>query len=112
MPSRRAVSEMLKPVAASVSWMCSHSSVLTEVARFVSSTSAVTSSLTISLKYRYTGAALTSNLAWLLGAALTPLVALGLSANFRLGYLTFCLLSGAVCTLAALRVNRALVMRD
>lgn len=63
-------------------------------------------------KYRYTGAALTSDLAWLLGAAFAPLVALGLSANFGLGYVSVYLLSGAACTLAALSVNRALEMRD
>ncbi len=63
-------------------------------------------------KYRYTGAALTSDLAWLIGAAFAPLVALGLSANFGLGYVSVYLLSGAACTLAALSVNRALEMRD
>ncbi|MDM0076533.1 MFS transporter [Variovorax sp. J2P1-59] len=63
-------------------------------------------------KYRYTGAALTSDLAWLFGAAFAPLVALGLSANFGLGYVSVYLLSGAVCTLVALRVNRALEIRD
>ena len=62
--------------------------------------------------YRYTGAALTSDLAWLIGAAFAPLVALGLSANFGLGYVSVYLLSGAACTLAALSVNRALEMRD
>ena len=41
MPSRRAVSEMLKPVSASVSWMRSHSKVLLEVERFVSPTAAL-----------------------------------------------------------------------
>jgi MFS family permease len=63
-------------------------------------------------KYRYTGAALTSDLAWLIGAAFAPLVALGLSAHFGLGYVSVYLLSGAACTLAALSVNRALEMRD
>lgn len=63
-------------------------------------------------KYRYTGAALTSDLAWLIGAAFAPLVALGLSANFGLGYVSVYLLSGAACTLAALSVNRAIELRD
>jgi len=63
-------------------------------------------------KYRYTGAALTSDLAWLIGAAFAPLVALGLSAHFGLAYVSIYLLSGAVCTLAALRLNRALEIRD
>jgi MFS family permease len=63
-------------------------------------------------RYRYTGAALTSDLAWLVGAAFAPLVALGLSAHFGLAYVSVYLLSGAACTLAALSVNRALEIRD
>lgn len=63
-------------------------------------------------KYRYTGAALTSDLAWLVGAAFAPLVALGLSAHFGLGYVSLYLLSGAVGSLAALSVNRALEIRN
>lgn len=59
-------------------------------------------------KYRYTGAALTADLAWLLGAAFAPLVALGLSANFGLGYVSVYLLSGAACTLGALQLNKRL----
>ena len=60
-------------------------------------------------KYRYTGAALTTDLAWLIGAAFAPLVALGLSAHFGLAYVSVYLLSGAAGTLAALGLNRALV---
>jgi MFS family permease len=63
-------------------------------------------------KYRYTGAALTSDFAWLIGAAFAPLVALGLSAHFGLAYVSVYLLSGAACTLAALAVNRVFEMRD
>jgi MFS family permease len=63
-------------------------------------------------KYRYTGAALTSDLAWLTGAGFAPLVALGLSAHFGLAYVSLYLLSGAVGSLAALSVNRALEIRD
>jgi len=63
-------------------------------------------------KYRYLGAALTSDLAWLIGAAFAPLVALGLSAHFGLAYLSLYVLSGAACTLAALRVNQAREVRD
>ncbi|MQQ99306.1 MFS transporter [Glaciimonas soli] len=63
-------------------------------------------------KYRYTGAALTSDLAWLVGAGFAPLVALGLSSHFGLAYVGFYLLSGAVCSLAALSLNRALELRD
>ncbi len=45
-------------------------------------------------KVRYTGAALASDLAWLIGAGFAPLVALGLSANFGLGYVSLYLLFG------------------
>lgn len=63
-------------------------------------------------KFRYTGAALTSDLAWLVGAGFAPLVALGLSAHFGLAYVGIYLLSGAIGTLAALSLNRALELRD
>jgi MFS family permease len=63
-------------------------------------------------QYRYTGAALTSDLAWLVGAAFAPLVALGLAANYGLGYVSLYLLSGAVGSLAALSLNRALEIRN
>jgi len=63
-------------------------------------------------EYRYTGAALTSDLAWLVGAAFAPLVALGLAANYGLGFVSLYLLSGAVASLAALSVNRALEIRN
>ena len=59
-------------------------------------------------KYRYVGAALTADMAWLVGAAFAPLVALGLSAKFGLGFLSLYLLSGAAGTLGALRLNRTL----
>jgi MFS family permease len=62
--------------------------------------------------YRYTGAALTTDLAWLIGAAFAPLVALGLCANFGLPYVGLYLLSGAVSTLAALLLNRWLKQRE
>jgi MFS family permease len=59
-------------------------------------------------EHRYTGGALTSDLAWLFGAGFAPLVALWLSATFGLlssgGYL----LSGAAATLLALWLNREL----
>jgi MFS family permease len=63
-------------------------------------------------RYRYTGAALTSDLGWLIGAAFAPLVALGLSANFGLAFVSVYLLSGAGCTLAALSINRNLELRN
>jgi MFS family permease len=62
-------------------------------------------------RYRYTGAALTSDLSWLAGAAFAPLVALGLSAHFGLHAVSLYLLSGGVGTLAALILNRALGKR-
>lgn len=63
-------------------------------------------------QYRYTGAALSADLAWLLGAAFAPLVALGLSARFGLGAVSLYLLSGAVCTLVALRINRLIERKE
>jgi MFS family permease len=61
---------------------------------------------------RYTGAALTADLAWLIGAAFAPLVALALSVRFGAVAVSLYLLSGAVCTLLALRTNRMLSLRD
>ncbi len=63
-------------------------------------------------RFRYTGAALTSDLAWLVGAGFAPLVALGVSAHFGLSYAGLYLLSGALCSLAALSLNRRLEIRD
>jgi MFS family permease len=63
-------------------------------------------------RFRYTGAALTSDLAWLVGAGFAPLVALGLSAHFGLAYVSLYLLSGAAGSLAALSLNRALEIKD
>src|SRR2546429_1130708 len=63
-------------------------------------------------RYRYTGAALTSDIAWLIGAGFAPLVALGLSAYFGLGYVSLYLLSGAAGTLAALWINPKLEHQD
>lgn len=71
---------------------------------------AVTANFTA--QYRYTGAALTSDISWLVGAAFAPLVALGLSAHFGLAYVSLYLLSGAVSSLAALSLNRALEIKD
>lgn len=63
-------------------------------------------------RFRYTGAALTSDLAWLAGAGFAPLVALGLSAQFGLAAVSLYLLSGAAATLLALGLNRALEGTD
>ncbi|MGQ4273899.1 MFS transporter [Terrihabitans sp. B22-R8] len=57
---------------------------------------------------RYTGSALTSDLAWLVGAGFAPLVALGFTSSFGLMAAGAYLLSGAVCTLLALGINKRL----
>jgi MFS family permease len=57
-------------------------------------------------QYRYTGAAIVANSAWLIGAGFAPLVALFLSTRFGLWSVGAYLLSGAACTLAALMINR------
>ncbi len=59
-------------------------------------------------RHRYTGSALTSDLAWLFGAGFAPLVALWLSNAFGLLAAGGYLLSGAACTLVALWLNREL----
>lgn len=59
-------------------------------------------------RFRYAGAALTSDFAWLFGAAFAPLVALGLSVQFGLSAVSVYLLSGSVATLVALRIYRHL----
>jgi MFS family permease len=64
------------------------------------------------VRLRYAGAALTTDVAWLIGAAFAPLVALGLSMRFGLAAVSAYLLSGVICTLLALRVNRALAARE
>ncbi|RDS79315.1 MFS transporter [Dyella monticola] len=64
------------------------------------------------IRMRYTGAALTTDFAWLIGAAFAPLVALGLSARFGLVAVSVYLLSGVACTLIALRVNKVLAARE
>jgi MFS family permease len=58
--------------------------------------------------YRYTGAALTSDLAWLVGAAFAPLVALGLASTFGIIFIGGYLISGAICTIAAISLSRVL----
>ena len=63
-------------------------------------------------QYRYTGAALSADLAWIIGAAFAPLVALYLSAQFGLLAVTAYLLSGVACTLGALSLNRRMERRD
>ncbi|GAA4036080.1 MFS transporter [Sphingomonas rosea] len=56
--------------------------------------------------YRYTGAAIVSNSAWFIGAGFAPLVALWLAAHVGLWAVGLYLLSGVICTLGALLINR------
>jgi len=56
--------------------------------------------------YRYTGAAIVSNSAWFLGAGFAPLVALFLASRLGLWSVGLYLLSGVLCTLGALAINR------
>lgn len=69
------------------------------------SSGAVTSRLDQS--FRYTGAALTNDLAWLLGAGFAPLIVLFLSARYGLACVGLYLLSGAATTLLALSLSRS-----
>ncbi len=73
---------------------------------FGQSSGAVASSF--SSQHRYTGSALTSDIAWLVGAAFAPLVALQLATNYGLITSGAYLLSGAAATLIALWANREL----
>jgi MFS family permease len=56
--------------------------------------------------HRYTGAAIVANSAWLVGAGFAPLVALFLAHQFGVWAVGAYLLSGALCTLVALAINR------
>ncbi|WP_448661487.1 MFS transporter [Sphingomonas sp. CJ20] len=73
---------------------------------FGQSSGALSSSF--SPRHRYTGSALTSDLAWLFGAGFAPLAALLLSSKFGLISAGAYLLSGCVATLFALWLNREL----
>ena len=53
-------------------------------------------------RYRYTGAALTADIGWLVGAAFAPLMALGLAVKFGTVAVGAYVLSAAVCTVIAL----------
>ena len=57
-------------------------------------------------QYRYTGTAIVSNSAWFFGAGFAPLVALFLASHAGLWAIGLYLLSGVVCTLGALLINR------
>jgi MFS family permease len=69
------------------------------------SSGAVTSRL--DRRFRYTGAALTSDFAWFFGAGFAPLIVLFLSARYGLACVGLYLLSGAVTTFLALAVSRS-----
>ena len=76
---------------------------------FGQSSGSVTSNF--AMANRYTGAALTSDLAWLFGAGFAPLVALVLASHFGLIAAGGYLLSGALATLIALFINKELAGR-
>ena len=61
--------------------------------------------------YRYTGAAIVANSAWFIGAGFAPLVALFLASRFGLWSVGLYLLSGVVCTLGALAINKEWAQR-
>ena len=58
-------------------------------------------------RYRYTGAALTSDLAWLFGAGFAPMIVLWLSSRYGLWMVGLYLLSGAAASLLALTLDRS-----
>lgn len=58
------------------------------------------------IEYRYTGAAIVANSAWLVGAGFAPLVALFVAHTFGVWAVGAYLLSGAVASIAALAINR------
>ena len=66
---------------------------------------------TFRTRYRYSGAILTSDLAWLIGAAFAPSIALFITGRFGVGYVGLYLLSGAVITLLALGASRDFKMK-
>ena len=63
-------------------------------------------------QYRYTGSALTADMAWLFGSGFAPFVALWLSSHLSLIMAGAYLLSGAICTAIALFMNQTLAAGD
>jgi MFS family permease len=57
-------------------------------------------------EFRYTGAMITSDIGWLIGAGFSPLVALALAKFLGSDYVGLYLLSGAIGTLGALWISR------
>lgn len=76
---------------------------------FGQSSGAVTSNFP--KRARYTGAALTSDLAWLFGAGFAPFWALFITQHFGLAAAGVYLLSGAIATIVALGLNKELARR-
>ncbi|MET0292234.1 MAG: MFS transporter [Steroidobacteraceae bacterium] len=62
--------------------------------------------------HRYTGAAIVANSAWFIGAGFAPLVALFLATRVGLWSVGLYLLSGVICTLVALAINRDWAARE
>jgi MFS family permease len=62
--------------------------------------------------HRYTGAAIVANSAWFIGAGFAPLVALLLASHLGLWSVGLYLLSGVICTLVALAINREWAARE
>lgn len=62
--------------------------------------------------HRYTGAAIVANAAWFIGAGFAPLVALFLASRLGLWSVGLYLLSGVICTLAALAINKEWAKRQ
>ena len=62
--------------------------------------------------HRYTGAAIVANSAWFIGAGFAPLVALFLASRFGVWSVGLYLLSGVLCTLVALAINREWAARE
>ncbi len=58
------------------------------------------------MEYRYTGAAIVANSAWLVGAGFAPLVALFVADRIGVWAVGAYLLSGAIASLVALAINR------
>jgi MFS family permease len=57
-------------------------------------------------QHRYTGAAIVANAAWAIGAGFAPLIALLLASKVGLWSVGAYLLSGVLCTLGALTINK------
>ncbi|MBV9508823.1 MAG: MFS transporter [Caulobacteraceae bacterium] len=65
-------------------------------------------SANFSRHFRYTGAAVTTDLSWMVGAGFAPLIALALSSQFGLPAVGFYIIVGSLGTLLALAINRRL----